>query len=114
MREGRAKSGSPLRLHRKPLEMQGAGASQHRPASNCTELPRQDLNLNKESQNLNAPNAKSIPISALQQATDAGCSGERREGGITDPELARVVAAWPTLPEPIRRAMLALIRAVAP
>ena len=36
----------------KPLEMQGAGASQHRPASNCTELPRQDLNLNKESQNL--------------------------------------------------------------
>lgn len=26
-----------------------------------------------------------------------------------DPELARVVAAWPTLPEPIRRAVLALV-----
>ena len=31
------------------------------------------------------------------------------EGGITDPELARVVAAWQTLPEPIRRAVLALV-----
>ena len=25
-----------------------------------------------------------------------------------DPELAKIVAAWPTLPDPIRRAMLAL------
>lgn len=29
----------------------------------------------------------------------------------TDPELASVIAAWPNLPEPIRRAMLALIGA---
>ena len=28
-----------------------------------------------------------------------------------DPELADVVKAWPTLPEPIRRAVLALIGA---
>jgi hypothetical protein len=27
----------------------------------------------------------------------------------TDPDLARIVAAWPTLPEAIRRAMLALL-----
>ncbi len=27
----------------------------------------------------------------------------------TDPDLARVVSAWPALPDPIRRAMLALI-----
>ncbi len=27
----------------------------------------------------------------------------------TDPGLGRVIEAWPTLPEPIRRAMLALI-----
>jgi hypothetical protein len=26
-----------------------------------------------------------------------------------DPRLARILDAWPTLPEPIRRAMLALI-----
>jgi hypothetical protein len=25
------------------------------------------------------------------------------------PDLARIVAAWPALPEPIRRAMLALV-----
>jgi hypothetical protein len=28
---------------------------------------------------------------------------------LTDPDLARIVGAWPTLPEPIRRAVLALI-----
>lgn len=35
-----------------PLEMQGAGASQHRPASDGIKLPGQDSNLDKESQNL--------------------------------------------------------------
>jgi hypothetical protein len=30
-------------------------------------------------------------------------------GPETDPDLARIIAAWPTLPEPIRRAMLALV-----
>jgi hypothetical protein len=29
----------------------------------------------------------------------------------TDPELARIVAAWPDLPDAIRRAMLALVGA---
>jgi hypothetical protein len=28
----------------------------------------------------------------------------------TDPELAAVVAAWPMLPEPIKAAILALVR----
>jgi hypothetical protein len=27
----------------------------------------------------------------------------------TDPNLVKVIDAWPTLPDPIRRAMLALI-----
>jgi hypothetical protein len=27
----------------------------------------------------------------------------------SDPSLTKIVAAWPSLPEPIRRAMLALI-----
>ncbi len=30
-----------------------------------------------------------------------------------DPELARIVAAWPDLPDPIRRAVLALVGTVA-
>jgi hypothetical protein len=28
---------------------------------------------------------------------------------LTDPDLARILGAWPTLPEPIRRAVLALL-----
>ncbi|HXD86517.1 MAG TPA: hypothetical protein VN641_08490 [Urbifossiella sp.] len=43
----------------------------------------------------------------------AGCSDLQSKGGISgpdaDPELAAIVVAWPALPEPIRRAMLALI-----
>jgi hypothetical protein len=30
---------------------------------------------------------------------------------LIDPDLIRIVGAWPTLPEPIRRAVLALIEA---
>jgi hypothetical protein len=33
---------------------------------------------------------------------------------LTDPDLARIAGAWPTLPEPVRRAMVALIAAAAP
>jgi hypothetical protein len=37
----------------------------------------------------------------------AGCSDAPKL--FPDPDWAGVVAAWPTLPEPIRRAILALI-----
>jgi hypothetical protein len=33
---------------------------------------------------------------------------------LTDPDFSRLAAAWPGLPEPIRRAVLALIAAAAP
>lgn len=50
----------------------------------------------------------------------AGQTGKRPKGrkvgapagstpDVLDADLARIVASWPTLPEPIRRAMLALI-----
>jgi hypothetical protein len=41
-----------------------------------------------------------LPVALTEQGS---------ERGINDPDLARVVAAWPALPESIRRAMLALI-----
>ena len=41
----------------------------------------------------------------------AGCTGEQSEGGIPDAELAAFVAAWPTLPEPIKSAIRALVGA---
>jgi hypothetical protein len=46
-----------------------------------------------------------------ESGRSAGRSDEQGEGGIADADLARLVAAWPTLAEPIRRAMLALIGA---
>jgi hypothetical protein len=33
----------------------------------------------------------------------------RQLGLVFDPDLAKIVAAWPSLPEPIRRAILGLI-----
>ncbi len=41
----------------------------------------------------------------------AGCTGEQSEGHIPDDELAALLTAWPTLPEPIRVAIRALIAA---
>jgi hypothetical protein len=35
--------------------------------------------------------------------------GRRREGGTPDAGLAALVAAWPTLPEPIKAAVRALV-----
>ena len=43
----------------------------------------------------------------------AGRSDEQGEGGITDADLTALVAAWPTLPEPIKAAIRALIGTVA-
>jgi hypothetical protein len=42
----------------------------------------------------------------------AGCSDAPKL--LTDPDLARVVAAWPTLSEPIRRALPALVGTTQP
>jgi len=36
------------------------------------------------------------------------------EGPKIDPDLARLLTAWPDLPEPIRRGILALVEAVRP
>jgi hypothetical protein len=44
----------------------------------------------------------------------AGCSDARSEGGVTDTDLAAIIAAWPTLPDHIRAAILALAQAADP
>ena len=41
----------------------------------------------------------------------AGRSEKQSEATIPDAELAALVAAWPTLPEPIKAAIRALVRA---
>jgi hypothetical protein len=75
-------------------------------------LPRQDSNLDKENQNLLGALANSLPAN-----TSDDCS-RRLDRALTkaiEPsrDLVRVIGAWPALPEPIRRAVLALIAAGA-
>ncbi len=63
---------------------------------------------------LSGPHSKSKADQELTSISDsccsAGCSSGESEGGIADPELARVVELWPNLSEPIRAAILALVK----
>jgi len=52
-----------------------------------------------------------IVTSIPDSGCSAGCSDRRDEGGIDDPELAAVIDAWPTLPDAIRRGILAMVGA---
>ncbi len=45
----------------------------------------------------------------LRQPVSSGQPEGAAESAALDPDLAAVVAAWPTLPEPIRRAILTLV-----
>jgi hypothetical protein len=51
---------------------------------------------------------KAIPHNPAD-GRSAGRSGQQDEGGISDPDLATLVAAWPTLPAHIRAAVRALV-----
>ena len=96
--------------------MTGAGASQHRPPSIGIKLPGLDSNQDKESQNPNTPKSKSKTLLDLSHSSaggrSAGRSSEQGEGGVTDANLAALVAAWPMLPEPIKAAIRALVGTV--
>jgi hypothetical protein len=100
-----------------PLEMTGAGADWHRPASVGLELPGLDSNQDKENQNLHTPRRKPKPHKTVTPGAvlgcSAGCSDQRNEGGIPDPALAALIAAWPALPDPIKAGILAMIRAAS-
>ena len=63
--------------------------------------------LTPRSNHLKIADVTSIPDSGRT----TGRTDKQNEGGIPDAELSRIVAAWPTLPEPIRKAMLALVAA---
>jgi hypothetical protein len=99
-----------------PLESQGAGASLHRPASNCT---IGTAGIRTQNQGImSQPSLICNPISE-QQVTNSEAAGrsagrsdmrdEQGEGGTPDADLAALVAAWPTLPERIKAAIRALI-----
>ncbi len=99
-----------------PLEMTGAGASQHRPAS--IRMNEGDggrtRNLRSDSPPsllVNPRESKHFPSSTPSGCT-AGCTKEQSEGGLPDADLAALVAVWPTLPEPIKAAIRALLGSV--
>ncbi len=97
-------------------EMKGAGASQRRPALIRIKLPGMDSNHDEEYQKLlcrqrNHNSDSDLGNAALIGRT-AGRTSEQTEGGIPDADLAALVAAWPTLPEPIKAAIRALVGAV--
>ena len=70
------------------------------------------------SQNPHMPRRKPKPHKAVTPSADsgcsAGCSDQRSEGDIPDADLAALVAAWPTLPDPIKAAIRTLVGTVAP
>ena len=60
----------------------------------------------------NKANTEGVDESGAESGALPGDSDPNRTPATpTDPQLAAVVAAWPNLPEPIRRAVLALIGA---
>jgi hypothetical protein len=78
------------------------------------ELPGQDSNLDKENQNVirlgpKALSAKPFSAGDAQLATLLAQVAENLPP--SDPELTRVVEAWPELPKHIRAAVLALVQA---
>jgi hypothetical protein len=53
-------------------------------------------------------------VERYNSATQSRVSGAARiepQAAAIDPDLNRIVAAWPKLPNPIRRAVLALVDA---
>jgi hypothetical protein len=87
----------------------------------CVKLPGQDSNLDKESQKTLAPRLKvnqdkDFPPTAGQFAHGFAQTGPNppltasAPARPTDPGLARILDAWPTLPAHIKAAVLALVQ----
>ena len=50
-------------------------------------------------------------VAGNMQETRRGSGPDCPDATALDPELARVVAAWPKLPEPVRAGILAMVQA---
>lgn len=97
-------------------ESQGFSVDLHSSASKCNNEDDGTRTRNLRRDRPTATDCK--PLSDKQLTTSepsicsAGRSGEQNEGGIVDSELAALVAAWPTLPEPIRVAIKVMVATV--
>ncbi len=76
-----------------------------------------DSNHDEENQNPMSPRRKFKQSKHIPTLDDGGRTTGRTqqkgEGGIPDAGLAALVTAWPTLPEPIRAAIRAMVGTVA-
>jgi len=121
-----------------PLEIKGAGAFLHRPASNHINEDDGSRTRNHRIDSHEIPYSKNISCNDLGNANGSCCSARCSDIHIanilsiqsgpansdskpTEPlppsllsELVRIVKAWPQLPEPLRRGILAMIDAAAP
>ena len=98
------------------LEMTGAGAQKHRPASIFTNEGGggRTRNLRSDSPATTVPNPiiyKPLTSNPSSGCT-AGCTRKQSDTGTPDAELSTIIDAWPTLPEPIKAAIRALLGSV--
>ncbi|MBM4225847.1 MAG: hypothetical protein FJ167_13985, partial [Gammaproteobacteria bacterium] len=92
-------AGLPQRTHHASIITKSAP----RPKPRGTKIPPRGFEPSANlSQNLNN-----------SQQGGAKCGALDSESRPIDPELAELVAAWPTLPEPIRAGILAMVRAAS-
>ncbi len=95
--------------------MKQTGAVLHRSAEDCTSASERARTFDPLIKSQSVPIHNVLQGNTLQQSAETvavpvAVAGES-EGGNDDPDLSRLVAAWPTLAEPIRRAMLAILEA---
>jgi hypothetical protein len=55
------------------------------------------------------PSHNQLQLKQITTFDDSGCTSELSDAAVVDPELASLVAAWPTLSAPIKAAFLALL-----
>ena len=93
--------------------MKQTGAFRHRSASSCTSEGAGDRTQDPQIKSLTVQNRNVLQDNTLQQqptiGRSAGRSDDENEGGNDDPDLSRLVAAWPTLAEPLKAAIRAMI-----
>ena len=101
---------------KEPLKMTGAGALLPRPASLFINEGGggRTRNLRSDSPATTVPNPiiyKPLTSNPSSGCT-AGCTRKQSDTGTPDAELSTIIDAWPTLPEPIKAAIRALLGTV--
>ena len=95
------------------MEMKQTGAFQHRSASSCTSEGAGDRTQDQQIKSLPVLLRNQLQDNTLQQpmtiGRSAGRSDDESEGGNDEPDLSRLIAAWPTLAEPLKAAIRAMI-----